>query len=136
MTKLSPNLSFITLGVKDLSISRKFYIKMGLCEYKSNNKTIVLFKMNHQILALCPIDLLAKDIGVEESSLSEVNTILSQNVSQKEDIHILLNKANKLGGKIVRAASEPYWGGMRGYLSDPDGHIWEIVWNPKFKFNK
>ena len=38
--------------------------------------------------------------------------------------------AERAGARIVKAAHETFFGGYSGYFQDPDGHLWEVVWNP------
>jgi uncharacterized protein len=59
---------------------------------------------------------------------------LAQCVRTKEDVDDLLQVASKAGGKIVKSARDVFWGGYSGYFSDPDGHLWEIAWNPFYTF--
>jgi len=130
MTDLRTNISFITLGVTDLERSRGFYAAMGLVEHPASNPHVAFFDMSGQLLALFPRSALAADAGLEAGTLDGVTTTLSQNVSEREDIDRLLQRAVDSGGRILVEPSAPPWGGMRGYFADPDGFAWEIAWNP------
>jgi uncharacterized glyoxalase superfamily protein PhnB len=59
---------------------------------------------------------------------------LAQCVRTREDVDALLRAAGKAGAKIVKPAQNAFWGGYSGYFSDPDGHLWEIAWNPFYTF--
>jgi uncharacterized glyoxalase superfamily protein PhnB len=39
-------------------------------------------------------------------------------------------EAASAGGRVVRPAHDTDWGGYSGYFADPDGHLWEVAWNP------
>ncbi len=57
---------------------------------------------------------------------------LAHNVRSKAEVDALLKQAERVGGKIVKSAQDVFWGGYSGYFSDPDGHLWEVAWNPHF----
>ena len=128
---LRNNISFITLGVSDLDRSRGFYRAMGLEEHERSNAHVAFFDMSGQILALFPRPALGEDVGRDTSDpVGGLQTTLSQNVAARDDIDRLLARAERSGGTLLRSASAPPWGGVRGYFADPDGFVWEIAWNP------
>src|SRR5207247_3941958 len=51
----------------------------------------------------------------------------------KEEVNAVMEQARKAGAIITKAAQHTFWGGYAGYFQDPDGHLWEIVWNPQMK---
>jgi catechol 2,3-dioxygenase-like lactoylglutathione lyase family enzyme len=133
-TGLRNNISFITLGVRDLARSRRFYADMGLAEHQSSNEHVAFFDMGGQLFALFPRDALAEDAGAssgEDPEHGRVLFSLSQNVRTRTEIDELLERARKAGGRVLREPSEPPWGGVRAYFADPDGFAWEIAWNPR-----
>ena len=58
---------------------------------------------------------------------------LGYNVNKREEVDAAMAQAERAGAHIVKPASETFWGGYAGYFQDPDGHVWEIVWNPQFE---
>ena len=129
---LRANISFVTLGVEDLGRARTFYAAMGLEEHAASNEHVAFFEMNGQLFALFPRPSLAQDVGLPAGDPGDgVMATFSQNVHDEEDIDRLLLRAEDCGGTLLRKASAPPWGGMRGYFADPDGFVWEIAWNPK-----
>ena len=129
---LRHNISFLTLGVEDLERSRAFYTAMGLVEHPRSRQQVAFFDLNGQLFALFPREALARDIGLGPGSPRDgVTTTFSQNVHEEAHIDQLLTLAETHGGTILRQASAPAWGGVRGYFADPDGFVWEIAWNPK-----
>ena len=135
--RLRANISFVTLGVTDLARSRAFYVAMGLEEHESSNAHVAFFEMNGQLFALFPRTSLAQDVGRPAGDPAEgMTTSFSQNVSHEQDIDRLLARAEACGGTILKSASAPPWGGVRGYFADPDGFVWEIAWNPKTRIDE
>jgi uncharacterized glyoxalase superfamily protein PhnB len=65
------------------------------------------------------------------SSATEVT--LGHNVASKEEVDKVMAQAQQAGARIVKPAQETFWGGYAGYFQDPDGHLWEIVWNPQLE---
>ena len=129
---LRHNISFVTLAVEDLARARAFYAAMGLLEHPRSNDHVAFFEMGGQLFALYPRDALAEDVGLLPGTPRDgVTTTLSQNVHEEGHIDQLLARAEEHGGTILKSASAPPWGGVRGYFADPDGFVWEIAWNPK-----
>jgi len=58
---------------------------------------------------------------------------LGHNVASKSDVDAVMEQARNAGAAIVKQARDTFWGGYAGYFKDPDGHLWEIVWNPHWK---
>jgi catechol 2,3-dioxygenase-like lactoylglutathione lyase family enzyme len=134
---LRDNISFVTLGVENLSRSRAFYVGMGLEEHESSNEHVAFFEMNGQIFALFPRPALAQDAECSAGDPSTgLTTTFSQNVHEEAQINRLLARAQTCGGRILKSASAPAWGGVRGYFADPDGFVWEIAWNPKTRIDE
>jgi hypothetical protein len=61
-----------------------------------------------------------------------VEFTLGHNVASKEEVDAVMHQAEKAGARIIKAARETFWGGYAGYFQDPDGHLWEVVWNPQW----
>jgi len=77
-----------------------------------------------------------KDAAVAPKGSGFAGITLAYNVKTKPEVAKILAKAAKAGGKIVKAAQDAVWGGHSGYFADPDGHLWEVAWNPFFKFDQ
>ncbi len=129
MTSLQ-GISFVTLGVQDLERSAAFYRAMGLKPHPRSNNSTIFFQLQGQVLALYPRHLLAEDACIEVPGSGFGGITLARNVASGEAVSALLDRAVKAGGTLMRNASEPPWGGLRGYFADPDGHAWEVAWNP------
>ncbi len=127
---MEPRLSLVTLGVADLSRAKEFYVALGLTPAQASNEQVVFFQLNGIALALFPRTDLAADAGVAPHGEGFSGITLAHNVSSVEEVDRLLAKAEAVGGRILRGAQEASWGGYTGYFADPDGHVWEVAFNP------
>ena len=126
---MEPRVSLITLGVANLERSAAFYEALGW-RREEQAGGVVSFDLLGQSLSLYPRADLARDMGVEEASLGHGAITLAHNVSGREDVAPLVERARKAGARVLREPSDVFWGGHIAYLADPDGHVWEIAWNP------
>ena len=129
---MKPRISVITLGVKDLEASTRFYEQgMGLPRMDYNGG-ITFFQLSGSWLALYPWDALAEDALVPPAGTGFRGVTLAHNVAGKEEVRSVLDQAVQAGGKLIKPAQDVFWGGYSGYFADLDGHLWEVVWNPHF----
>jgi len=126
---MEPRISLITLGVRDMAAAAAFYTAMGWQQVETQDG-VVAFDLIGQTLGLYPLDALAKDIGVATSDLGHGAQTLGYNCRAKEDVGRILQKAEGAGARILKPASDVFWGGHHGYFADPEGHIWEVAFNP------
>lgn len=132
---MDPRLNIVTLGVGDLDRAIRFY-RDGLGWRPSVEMgDFVLFEMGGVALALHPHDLLAEDAGVAPAPHAFGGVTLAQNVSSREEADRVIASACAAGATLLRAASQKEWGGYSGYFADPDGHPWEIAYNPHFRLD-
>jgi catechol 2,3-dioxygenase-like lactoylglutathione lyase family enzyme len=138
---MKPKIGIITLGVSDLKRSLTFYrdgLGFPTHEYK-DDAGIVFFKLEGTWLALYPKDELVKDLG-EDAQKAGLNissgaspaggVTLAHNVGTKEEVDAVVQLAVKAGAKLIKQPQDVFWGGYSGYFADPDGHLWEVAWNP------
>lgn len=135
---MKPRINFITLGVDDLGRALKFYRDgmglptKGIVGTEFEDGAVVFFDMNEDlVLALYPRPALAKDGNVTLSPPSPSDLSVGQLVASKEEVDATMERAERAGAKITDAARDRFWGGYSGYFQDPDGHLWEVAWNPK-----
>ena len=123
----------IALGVRDLPRSVKFYRNgLGLVPSSASKESIAFFTTGGTVLALYPWDKLAEDAQVPEEGHGFRGVILAHNVRERKEVNEVLALAAASGGKIIKPAQDAFWGGHSGYFADPDGHLWEVCWNPHF----
>ena len=60
---------------------------------------------------------------------------LAYNTRSKDEVDTVLAEAERAGARILKHGETAFWGGYTGYFADPDGHLWEIAWNPDFKID-
>jgi uncharacterized protein len=130
---LESRISMIALGVRDLSSSVTFY-RDGLrfLPSSASNENIVFFKTGGTVLVLYPWEKLAEDAQVPDEGHGFRGVTLAHNVRERHEVSEVLALAAASGGKIVKPAQDAFWGGHSGYFADPDGHLWEVCWNPHF----
>jgi uncharacterized protein len=134
---LDARLSLVTLGVADLARARAFYADgLGWTVSPASNGDIVFFQLSGVVLALYPRQALAGDAGVPAAGSGFRGITLAQNVSSKDQVRQALEAARAAGGTIVKPAQDATWGGFSGYVADPDGHLWEIAWNPQLSLTE
>ena len=124
-------ISVVTLGVADMERSERFYLEgLGL-EHARPPKGVIYFRLAGVRLALFPRDELARYAGVEPTPPDGFSgTTLSCNVASPAEVDGLTARAEAAGATVVRAPETVRWGGYCSWIADPDGHLWEIVWNP------
>src|SRR3712207_6296650 len=127
---MEPRISFVTLGVEDLTRSTRFYAEgLGLPQLNSP-PSVSFFELGRTWLALYPRGLLAADAGVPAEGSGFPRFALAHNVRSPAEADRLLNQVSASGGRVVRPGRYTDWGGYAGYFADPDGFLWEVAWNP------
>lgn len=131
---MEPRISLITLGVRDLKRSVAFYrdgLGWPLSESTSGD-SVAFFRTGGTILALFGWNDLAADATVPADGSGFRGVTIAYNAPSREAVDAALAKAEAAGATIVKPAQEVFWGGYNGYFADPDGHLWEVAWNPGF----
>ena len=128
---MEPRISIITLGVSDLNRSIIFSRDgLGLPTTFKDGEGIAFFQLKGTWLALYPTEALAEDAGLPADRARFGGITLAHNVHSKEEADNVLALALAAGAQILKPAADTFWGGYSGYFSDPDGHPWEVAWNP------
>ena len=129
---MEQRLSIVTLGVDDLTRARSFYEALGWrIASEVNADSIVCFTLNGIGFSLYPREKLSEDIGLRGGGGNAMGAVtLAYNVREREHVAKVLDEAERAGGAIVKPAQDVFWGGHSGYFADPDGHLWEVAWNP------
>ena len=134
---MKPAITLITLGVDDLERSLRFYRNGlgfptdGIIGQEFEYGSVVFFELESGLrLALWPRASLAHDSGLPLGSRSPTEFALAHNVGSASEVDAVMVEAENAGATIVKAAEKTFYGGYAGYFQDPDGHLWEIAWNP------
>lgn len=137
---MKPSITFITLGVDDLERAVAFYrdglglSTKGIVGTEFDIGAVAFFNLQAGLkLALWPRRSLAADAGLPLQAPSATEFSLAHNVSSQEEVDQLLQQAQQAGAKMMKAAQPTFYGGYAGYFQDPDGHLWEVAFNPRFE---
>jgi uncharacterized protein len=137
---MKPRISFITLGVDDLERALAFYRDglgfgtKGIVGTEFEHGAVAFFDCENGLkLALWPRKSLAAESGVPLQALGGSGFSLAQNLGSEDAVRAFMQRAERAGAKIVRPAGATFYGGYAGYFQDPDGHLWEIAFNPGFE---
>ena len=135
---MKPRVTVITLAVDDLERSLRFYRDglglptQGIFGQEFEYGAVAFFELQPGLkLAIWPRKSLAHDTGLTQSPASATEVSLGHNVSSKTEVDAVMAQARAAGALIVKPAHDTFWGGYGGYFQDPDGHLWEVVWNPQ-----
>jgi len=130
---MRPNISIITLGISNLERSVKFYRDgLGFPTTYKEGEGIAFFQLQGTWLALYPSDTLAEDACLPPERTRFGGFTLAHNVVSKEEADRVIQLALSAGASLLKPAAATFWGGYSGYFADPDGHPWEVAWNPYF----
>ena len=134
---MKPRISVLTLGVGDLEASVAFYrdglglATSGIVGREFPHGAVAFFDLEGGMkLALWARADMAHDTGLADTGVSPTALALGHNVAQPEDVDRVMEEARLAGAVIVKPPQRTFWGGYSGYFQDPDGHLWEVVWNP------
>jgi len=136
---MKPGITVITLGVDDLERAYRFYHEglgfpsEGIVGREYPHGAVAFFALSGGLkLALWPRKDIAWDTGIPEMPAAATELTIGHNVRDREEVDRVMALAAQAGGVIVKAAGPTFWGGYAGYFQDPDGHLWEVVWNPQW----
>lgn len=135
---MKPRISLITLGVDDLERAVRFYRdglglpSQGIVGTEYEHGAVAFFDLQPGLkLALWPRASLAHDTGLPVGARSPAELSLAHNVSDQAEVDQVMKQARDAGASIIKPAASTFWGGYAGYFQDPDGHVWEVAWNPQ-----
>lgn len=134
---MKPRVSVITIGIDDLEKSVKFYRDglgwptEGIIGTEFEHGAVAFFDLQHGVkLALFPRADIARDAGIQRTDRSPTEFTLGHNVRSEAEVDAAMNRAVEAGAHLVKPAQKTFWGGYAGYFQDPDGHLWEVAFNP------
>jgi uncharacterized protein len=135
---MEQRLSIITLGVSDLARARKFYEALGWTASKAGNEHIVFFQLHSMVLGLYGRAALADDAQLPDRAPHAKfgGIALAYNARDKAEVDRVLKEAVAVGATLLKPAHDAFWGGYSGYFADPDGHPWEVAFNPHWTLQK
>ncbi len=137
---MKQRINVLTIGVNDLEESLKFYrdglgLKTeGIVGREFEHGAVVFFDLQYGLkLALYPKKEIAWDAKIPLNSTSATEFTIGHLVNSKQEVDKVIKQAENAGANITKPAQDTFWGGYAGYFQDPNGHLWEIAYNPKWK---
>ena len=128
---MKPRINFVTLGVVAMAKMRAFYERLGLVASSASNPNVTFFDANGIVLALFGYHELAEDAGVKAGPVPDFRGVgVAWNGTSEEEVDRIMAHAKSAGATIVKEAQKVFWGGYSGYFADPEGHLWEVAFNP------
>jgi uncharacterized protein len=135
---MKPRITLLTLGVDDLQRSVAFYRDGlgfrtdGIIGTEFEHGAVAFFDLQAGLrLALWKREDLAWEAGIPKAGRSATELSIGHNVNSRQEVDAVMTQAKNAGATIVKPAQDTFWGGYAGYFQDPDGHLWEIAWNPQ-----
>jgi catechol 2,3-dioxygenase-like lactoylglutathione lyase family enzyme len=136
---MDPRITVLTLGVADLERAVRFYrdglgfLTEGIVGTEFENGAVSFFPLQSGLtLALWSRKNIAADSGTSEQPASSTEFTIGHNVKSASAVDEVMNRAASAGALIVKHPQPTFYGGYAGYFQDPDGHLWEVVYNPAF----
>jgi uncharacterized protein len=132
---VEPRLSLLTLGVDDHARSRRFYEALGFVASGPSNDDVAFYMAGGVVLSLYNRASLLRDTGLSDGTPGFAGITLAHNVRSEAEVAAVLAEAVAAGARLIKASHKVFWGGIIGYFADPDGHLWEVAYNPDFPFD-
>jgi len=134
---MKQHLHIVTLGVRDLDVSRKFYTEsLGWKPSSASNEGITFIQAGGVVLALFPHEELAKDALVSAEGNGFSGFTLAHNVNSEKEVDDVIADLRSKDVIITKEPQKMFWGGYSSYFADPDGYLWEVAYNPFFPFDE
>lgn len=137
---MKSHITVLTIGVDDLERALAFYrdgmglSTEGIIGKEFEHGAVAFFDLQKGLkLAIWNRKDIAYDTGIEQTTPSPTEFTIGHNVASREEVDQVMKEAKEAGARIIKRAHDTFWGGYSGYFQDPDGHLWEIVWNPQFE---
>ena len=135
---MKPRITLLTHGVDDLAAAVRFYrdglgwATEGIVGQEFEHGAVAFFDLQAGLrLALWPRRNIAHDSGLPLQPRAATELTIGHNVNSRAEVDAAMARAAAAGATIVKPAQDTFWGGYGGYFQDPDGHLWEVAWNPQ-----
>lgn len=127
------NITLITLGVEGVAEATAFYERLSLVKAKrASEASVSFFKAGGVVLALWSREAQREDGQAGAIWNRNGDIAVAQNVASDGEVDAVMARAKAAGARILKQAAKAFWGGYKGYFADPDGHLWEVAFNPKW----
>ncbi|MBV6397526.1 MAG: Metallothiol transferase FosB [Anaerolineales bacterium] len=133
---MNQHLHLITLGVKDFEKSKRFYAETLGWKISRPQEGIAFFQAGGVALAIYPREALAEDALTSANGSGFPGFTLAYNASSEAEVDEIIADLKSKDVKIMKEPQKVFWGGYSSYFADPDGHLWEVAYNPFFPFDE
>lgn len=140
---MKPRITVITLGVDDIEEAVGFYRDglglptEGIVGTEFEHGAVAFFELENGVkLGLYGREDLAHDAHLDKTDPSPTEFSLGHNVGSQQEVDAVMDQAEEAGARIIKPAQSTFWGGYAGYFQDPDGHLWEVAWNPAWDISE
>jgi uncharacterized protein len=125
-----PRITLITLGVGDMKRARHFYEQLGFVASPASQDSVTFMRAGGVVLSLYGRAALAEDAHVANSTPGFSGVTIAHNCRSEAEVDAVIGHAVSCGAALKKPAQKVFWGGYSGYFADPDGHLWEVAYNP------
>ncbi len=125
-----PHISLVTLGVADIAAATAFYERLGFVRSGASQESVSFFTAGPVVLALWSRAEQCADAKAEALWTGNGGTVVAMNCATEAEVDQMLDQARTAGAKLLKPATKTSWGGYNGYFADPNGHVWEVAYNP------
>jgi catechol 2,3-dioxygenase-like lactoylglutathione lyase family enzyme len=127
-------ISLVTLGVDSVPEATRFYEAFGLTRSPvgGDGESVAFFQLGPVVLSLFGRESLRDDGQADRVWTGNGGIALAQNVGSEAEVDALIARAETAGAQVLKTPQKAFWGGYHGFFADPDGHVWEIAYNPGF----
>jgi len=133
---MKQNISFVTVAVRDFAKELDFYQNtLGWKPFNVMEGTIAFFNVGSLVFSLCEYKELSQDVGKELATEPHLGVTFAQNLPSEKAVDEIFVSLRAANATIVKEPIKASWGGYSGYFADPEGHLWEVAYNPQFEYN-
>jgi len=130
---MTPRITLVTLGVADVAASRAFYQRLGFTASPAGNDDVAFFDAQGVVLGIFGHDALAEDAHLPHHPPPAFRGVsIAWNAASQAETDAIIAHAVACGATLLKPPEKVFWGGYSGYFADPDGHLWEVAFNPFF----
>jgi len=131
------HISLITLGVADVATATAFYERLGFIRSKkASQESVSFFRAGPVVLALWGREAQRDDARAAELWTGNGGIAVAQNLASESAVDAMMARVEAAGARILKPAAKTFWGGYDGYFADPDGHVWEVAFNPLWELDE
>ena len=133
---MKQSISLVTIAVNDFAKELEFYRDtLGWKPFNVIEGTIAFFNVGSLILSLCEYKELSADVGGELTTTPPLGITLALNLPDESSVDAVFAELQAAGATIIKQPVKASWGGYSGYFADPEGHLWELAYNPQFQYD-